>query len=307
MNSTVICLMGPTASGKTDLAVALAQHVPVELVSVDSAQIYRDMNIGTAKPGAEVLAEFPHRLVDIVDPWEPYSVFRFLQDVTQAMSEIQKNGKIPLLVGGTMMYFNALQQGLALLPDASPSLREAFNQRIEQEGLRCLYQELQHCDPDTAAKIHPNDQQRIIRALEVWQITGVPLSQLQRQDVPHQQSDDYINLALMPTDRGALHQRIADRFETMLTEGLIDEVEALRQLPKMHADLPSMKCVGYRQVWRYLDGALNYTDMRDKGIVATRQLAKRQLTWLRRWDNLHVVDNTEHAMLSLKNSGVALW
>ncbi len=281
-----IFLMGPTASGKTDLAVELVRRLPVEIISVDSAMVYREMDIGTAKPEPEVLAEAPHRLIDILDPAEAYSAARFREDALRHMAEITAAGRIPLLVGGTMLYFRALEQGLAALPEADPELRARLEAEAAEQGWQVLHDRLAEVDPVSAARIHPNDPQRLQRALEVYELSGKPLSELwQRQQdegLPYRP----IKLAVAPDDRAELHERIALRFRLMLEQGLIEEVEALYRRGDLHPDLPSIRCVGYRQVWQYLAGELNREEMSEKGIIATRQLAKRQFTWLRSEENL---------------------
>ncbi len=281
-----IFLMGPTASGKTDLAVELVRRLPVEIISVDSAMVYREMDIGTAKPEPEVLAEAPHRLIDILDPAEAYSAARFREDALRHMAEITAAGRIPLLVGGTMLYFRALEQGLAVLPEADPELRARLEAEAAEHGWQALHDRLAEVDPASATRIHPNDPQRLQRALEVYELSGEPLSELwQRQQdegLPYRP----IKLAVAPDDRAELHERIALRFRLMLEQGLIEEVEALYLRGDLHSDLPSIRCVGYRQVWQYLAGELNREEMSEKGIIATRQLAKRQFTWLRSEENL---------------------
>ncbi|MEO1751417.1 tRNA (adenosine(37)-N6)-dimethylallyltransferase MiaA [Thiofaba sp. EF100] len=286
-----IWLMGPTASGKTGLALELARRLPVELVSVDSALVYRGMNIGTAKPDAETLREFPHRLIDILDPAEAYSAARFRQDALAAMREIHAEGRIPLLVGGTMLYYRALEHGLAELPAADPELREAIQAEAEARGWAALHAELARVDPEAAARIHPNDPQRLGRALEVWRLTGVPLSVWQARGRAQAAPEvgRVLKLALIPP-RELLRERIAERFTQMLEAGFIQEVEALRARDDLHLGLPSMRSVGYRQVWEYLDGAHTYERMVELGVTATRGLAKRQMTWLRSEQKLHELD-----------------
>ncbi|MGD8483585.1 MAG: tRNA (adenosine(37)-N6)-dimethylallyltransferase MiaA [Thioalkalispiraceae bacterium] len=280
--SKAIAIMGPTASGKTDLAIFLHEHLPVELISVDSAMVYKDMDIGTAKPDAETLAKAPHRLIDFLDPAESYSAMRFREDALREMAEITAQGRIPLLVGGTMLYFRALLHGLSELPSAEPEIRARLEQQASEQGWEILHQRLAQVDPEAAARIHPNDPQRISRALEVYEITGKSLSQLQQQNrrsnaLPY----EFIKIAVSPADRAVLHERIALRFQQMLAEGFVAEVERLFQRGDLHAQLPAIRAVGYRQVWQYLQGQLDYNEMMEKAIVATRQLAKRQLTWLR--------------------------
>ena len=286
MRAPVILLMGPTASGKTAIAVALAQRLPVDVISVDSALVYRDMNIGTAKPDAATLALAPHALIDIISPEQSYSAAQFVHDATQLITDSHAAGRIPLLVGGTMLYFKALQQGLADLPQADPDLRLQLQQRAADQGWPALHAELAAVDPDSAARLHPSDAQRIERALEVYYLAGETLTALLARQQASVASYDYVKLALQPSERNQLHARIALRFQQMLDGGLLDEVRALRQRYQLHAELPSMRCVGYRQAWDYLDGAYDLTELRDRGIFATRQLAKRQLTWLRSMDEL---------------------
>ena len=278
----VIFIMGPTASGKTALAIELLQHLDAELISVDSALIYRGMDIGTAKPTAEELLLAPHHLLDIMEPYQSYSAADFRDDALRLINEIQQRRKIPILVGGTMLYFKALLDGISPLPPANPQIRAELEQEAATEGWQALHQQLQQLDPVAAARIHPNDPQRINHALEVYRLTGSTMTELTaRKGEPfpfkvHQ-------FAIAPTDRSLLHQRIADRFQLMLEHGFEQEVARLKDQEHLHANLPSMRCVGYRQVWQYLDGEFSYDDMVAKGIAATRQLAKRQLTWLRGW------------------------
>ena len=281
-----IFLLGPTASGKTALAVALAAGLPVEIISVDSALVYRDMVIGTARPSDAELAAVPHHLVNVIDPAEAYSAARFRRDALQLMAAITGRGRIPLLVGGTMLYFRALQQGLAPMPAADPALRQQLRARAEKQGWPALHAELAAIDPVTAARLHPNHSQRIERALEVYQLSGRPLSELQQQSVAEPLPYQTVSLALAPADRALLHARIADRFGRMLEQGLIEEVEALRRRGDLTAESTSMLAVGYRQVWQYLDGDGSRQELLQRGIAATRQLAKRQLTWLRSWPDL---------------------
>ena len=275
-----ILLMGPTASGKTAVAMELARHFPVELVSVDSAQVFLDMDVGTAKPDAATLKAFPHHLIDLISPEEAYSAARFREDALTAMAEISARGKTPLLVGGTMLYFKTLLEGLADLPKACPKTRMDIDSQADAQGWPAVHAELAHVDPETAARLHPTDSQRIQRALEVFRLAGRPMSALfaesQQQSPPY----DFLSLGLLPSDRSVLHARIAERFDAMLDAGLVDEVVELRAKYHLHLNLPSMRCVGYRQVWEALDGIIPRTEMRDRGIFATRQLAKRQITWL---------------------------
>ena len=284
-----IFLMGPTASGKTALAVKLIEHFPLEIISVDSALVYRDMNIGTAKPDAATLAQAPHHLLDIRDPTEAYSAAAFCDDALRLMADIVSRGKVPLLVGGTMLYFRALLQGLDDLPRADPALRQALEMEAAERGWPALHAELAQVDPITAARLAPNDSQRIGRALEIFRLTGKPMSSLldkTQSTLPYR----VLQLALIPSDRAVLHQRIAERFDAMLAEGLLEEVKALRERYSLSADLPAMRAVGYRQAWAYLDGEIDEKGLREQGIAATRQLAKRQLTWLRSWPDAVVLD-----------------
>jgi tRNA dimethylallyltransferase len=275
-----ILLMGPTASGKSAIALELALVLPVEIVSVDSAQVYRGMDIGTAKPDAPTRARVAHHLVDLIDPDQSYSAARFRADALAAMAGIRSRGRIPLLVGGTMLYFKALREGLSRLPQADAGVRKELDDRAAAEGWPALHAELARVDPATAARLKKTDSQRIQRALEVFRISGTPLSALQgaREAID---APDFMAIALVPSDRSELHHRIAERFDAMLAAGLIEEVRALRQRHELTAAMPSMRCVGYRQVWDVLEGTQTRRDLRDRGIAATRQLAKRQLTWLR--------------------------
>jgi tRNA dimethylallyltransferase len=284
-----LAIAGPTASGKTDAALAIAERWPVEIVSVDSALVYRGMDIGTAKPSAAELAAVPHHLIDIRDPLHAYSAAEFVADAVRLIADINARGRTALLVGGTMLYFKALMQGLDDMPRADAAVREGIAERAQALGWPVLHAELQRVDPITAARLFPNDSQRIARALEVHMLTGQPLSSLQtgtRAKASPIAADAL--LSLEPQDRAWLHQRIGERFDTMLAQGLVDEVRALRARGDLHADLPSMRCVGYRQTWALLDATGNtapspaqLAELRDRGIFATRQLAKRQLTWLR--------------------------
>ncbi len=276
----VYALLGPTASGKSRLALELAARHPVEIVSVDSAQVYRGMDIGTAKPTLKERAQVRHHLVDLIDPTERYSAGRFRADCVGAIADILGRGRIPLLVGGTMLYYKALALGIDVLPAAEPGLRMQIEQRAARHGWPALHAELARVDPATAARVSPNDAQRIQRALEVWELTRRPLSALQTAaaaELPFRLRA----YALVPESRSELHRRIAERFERMLAAGLVEEVADLRRRHALHSGLPSMRCVGYRQVWDYLEGKFGRDELRDKGIAATRQLAKRQLTWLR--------------------------
>jgi tRNA dimethylallyltransferase len=283
----VIALMGPTASGKTDLAIALHEAVGAELISVDSALVYRGMDIGTAKPTAEELARAPHRLIDIRDPSEPYSAADFCSDARREMDDILAQGKTPLLVGGTMLYFKALLEGLSDMPASDPAVRAAIEAEAESLGWPAMHAQLAEVDPETAASLHPNHSHRIARALEVYRQSGQPISQWRsKKGEGLLDRYDWVQLALDPGERHVLHARIAQRFDRMLEAGLIDEVSKLYARGNLSPDLPSIRAVGYRQVWGYLAGEYSYDEMRHKGVVATRQLAKRQLTWLRGWPGL---------------------
>jgi len=286
-----IFLMGPTASGKTGLAVELAQRFPVELISVDSALVYRDMNIGTAKPDAGILARAPHHLIDIIPPTESYSAAQFRSDALRLMAEITARGNIPLLVGGTMLYFKALEGGLSDLPQADPELRRQLEEEAAVHGWPSLHAKLAKVDPTTAARLEPGDSQRIQRALEVHHLTGVPMAEhflaREAQSFPYR----LLKLALLPSDRTVLHSRIAERFDAMLAQGLVEEVSHLRAAyPSLNLSMPSMRCVGYRQAWQYLDNQLDSINLREKGVASTRQLAKRQMTWIRSMKEVHVLD-----------------
>ena len=278
----VICLLGPTACGKTDLALSLAQKLPCEIISVDSALVYRGMDIGTAKPSDAERAQVPHHLIDICEPTESYSTGRFCQDAMTLISSIHQRGRIPLLVGGTMLYHWHLQQGIADLPEANQSIRQKIAEQAAESGWQQMHVKLQAVDAASAQKINPNDPQRISRALEVFYATGIPLSEHQQKRSPAI-NYQFSNIILDVPDRAVLRSRIADRFHRMLDLGLLEEVKKLMQKPGIDADLPAMRMVGYRQVLAYLMGNESYDDMVDRGIISTCQLAKRQLTWLRRW------------------------
>jgi len=276
-----IFVMGPTASGKTELAMGLYDRLPVELVSVDSALVYRGMDIGTAKPSPAELARYPHRLVDICDPAEAYSAETFRRDALRAMHEISAAGRIPLLVGGTMLYYRALQYGLSRLPPSNSAVRAQLDRERQRKGLAALHAELAQVDPAAAARIHRNDPQRTLRALEVWRVSGRRLSELQASARGEGMPYRALKLVRAPAERQVLHARIERRFEQMLAAGFEDEVRSLIARGDLHADLPAMRAVGYRQVWDYLHGNCSYAEMVDRGKAATRQLAKRQITWLR--------------------------
>ena len=275
-----ILLMGPTTSGKTAVAMALAERFPLELISVDSAQVFRDMDIGTAKPDVATLARYPHRLIDLISPEESYSAARFLADALAAMSEITAAGKVPLLVGGTMLYFRALLHGLAELPQADAALRAEIDAEAADKGWPAMHARLATLDPATAARLHPGDSQRLQRALEICLLSGRPMSELLAESEKQTAPYDFLSVALLPSARSVLHERIARRFDEMLLAGLAEEVRQLREKYALSLNLPSMRCVGYRQVWEAQDGLIPRQEMRDRGIYATRQLAKRQITWL---------------------------
>lgn len=286
-----VAIMGPTASGKTAAALEIARRLPCEIISVDSALVYRGMDIGTAKPSPQELAEAPHHLIDIIDPADAYSAMQFRQDALRLAGEIAARGKLPLLVGGTMLYFKVLRDGLDELPQADPALRAQLDEEAARAGMPAMHARLAALDPVTAERLKPNDSQRIQRALEITLLTGQPMSSLLAQKEPEPLPFDLLPLALEPSDRSVLHRRIALRFDQMLSGGgLLDEVNALRARGDLHLGLPSIRCVGYRQAWEYLDGLIDYATMREKGIAATRQLAKRQLTWLRSMPERIVVD-----------------
>ncbi len=292
-----IFLMGPTASGKTALALELVEKYPCEIISVDSALVYKGMDIGTAKPDAEMLKRAPHRLIDLIDPAESYSAANFREDALREMAEITAAGKVPLLVGGTMMYFKFLRDGAAELPKADAAVREKLVAEAEQFGWPHMHNKLAEIDPESAARLKPMDSQRIERALEVYEISGKTMSQFwaeqQSQPLPYH----VVSLAVCPPERKQLHERIAIRFKQMLREGFIDEMRTLFQREDLNPSLPSIRAVGYRQAWDYLEGNCTYEEMEERGIIATRQLAKRQITWLRSWPDLHWLDTNDPKLL----------
>ena len=301
----VICLMGPTASGKTALAMALQEALPCDIVSVDSALIYRDMNIGTAKPTKVELAQYPHRLIDLRDASESYSAADFCRDALAEIAEIRSNNRIPLLVGGTMMYFKSLIEGISPLPTANTEIRQAIEREALAKGWQAMHDQLAEIDPVSALRIHPNDPQRLTRALEVYRLTSNTLTQL-TQIKGAKLGGDVLQLAITPQERSTLHERIALRYQQMIAMGFEQEVIKLKSRGDLHQDLPAIRCVGYRQMWQYLDGEFDHDEMIFRGVCATRQLAKRQLTWLRNWPDLHWLttdDNTNLAqVLSLLDS-----
>ncbi len=287
-----VAIMGPTASGKTAAALEIARHVPCEIISVDSALVYRGMDIGTAKPTAAELAAAPHHLIDTLDPTESYSVMQFRDDALRIAADIHARGKLPLLVGGTMLYFKGLRDGLDELPQANPALRAQLDMEIARHGVPALHRRLSEVDPVTAARLKPTDTQRIQRAMEIYLLSGQPMSSLLSQSPAPALPFELLPIALEPSDRSQLHHRIEQRFDAMLTAspGLLDEVSALRARGDLHLGRPSMRCVGYRQAWEHLDGQYDRAALREKGIAATRQLAKRQLTWLRSMEDRIVID-----------------
>jgi len=305
LSPSVIFLMGPTASGKTDIALKLTQHLPCDIISVDSAMIYRGMDIGSAKPGPEILKETPHRLIDIRDPSETYSAAQFRSDALHEIEEIHSRGRIPLLVGGTMLYFKALEKGLSHLPHANKEVRDKLTEEANRGGWAAMHARLQSIDPVAAARIHPNDPQRIQRALEVYELTGETLTDLIGQGNVGILPFEVIKIIVAPKERLTLHQRIERRFYDMLDSDFLKEVETLHNRGDLSLDLPSMRCVGYRQLWQYLEGKYDYDEAVRRGIYATRQLAKRQLTWLRAQNDTKWLDGTDkNVMNKLLNNGM---
>ena len=292
-----IFLMGPTASGKTALALELVKRYPCEIISVDSALIYRDMDIGTAKPDAEMQALAPHRLIDLIDPAESYSAATFRADALREMADITAAGKVPLLVGGTMMYFKFLRDGSADLPQADDAIREQLLQEGQADGWPAMHARLAKIDPEAAARLKPMDSQRIQRAMEVYLVSGKTLSEHWAEQETQPLPYHVVNLAVCPTERSRLHERIAQRFRIMIEQGFVPEMERLYDRGDLSIDMPSMRCVGYRQGWEYLEGKYSYDEMIERGIIATRQLAKRQITWLRSWPDLHWLDTDDPDIL----------
>jgi tRNA dimethylallyltransferase len=290
-----IFLMGPTASGKTAATIALCQNFPVEIISVDSALVYRGMDIGTAKPDAETLRQAPHHLIDLITPLEQYSAAQFARDALNLMHKATEQGRIPLLVGGTMLYFNALQHGLSQLPEADEAVRAEIEAEALKVGWPAMHAQLARIDPSVAAKIQPTDTQRIERALEVYRISGKTMTALRAQSIKPVLPFNILKIALMPSERAILHQRIADRFQLMLKQGLVEEVQGLLdQYPQLDENTPSMRCVGYRQTLDYLNGEIDLKMLGEQGVYATRQLAKRQLTWLRGMEDIEIIDCLEN-------------
>jgi tRNA dimethylallyltransferase len=309
---SALLLMGPTGAGKSELALDLARRFPFEIVSVDSAQVYRGMDIGTAKPDLETRARIPHHLIDIRDPETSYSAGEFVREASAVMREIWSRGRQPLLVGGTMLYFHALLGGIAQLPEADPRVRADIEARAAAGGWAALHEELQRVDPAAAARIHVNDPQRIQRALEVYRVTGEPITRLQQTGAPAFAEIEVLEFAISPEDRAVLHARIATRFEAMWAAGFLDEVRRLRQRSTLSAEHPSMRAVGYRQLWKFLSGHSGLEDSKKQALAATRQLAKRQLTWLRRreratWVDSAQTDPTSAVVHALSAGGFAGW
>lgn len=292
----VICLMGPTASGKTALAMALCEHLPCDIISVDSALVFKGMDIGTAKPTAEELEKYPHRLIDLIDPAQSYSAADFCKDALAEIASIRAKGRIPLLVGGTMMYFKSLIEGISPLPAANPEIRAEIENEANETSWQALHDQLAIIDPVSAKRIHPNDPQRLSRALEVFRISGKSLTELS-DNKGEVLGGDVIQLAITPSDRKTLHERIELRFNLMMQQGFEKEVKKLKERNDLHENLPSIRCVGYRQMWQYLNNECSYDEMIFKGVCATRQLAKRQLTWLRSWPNLTWLDMEDETNL----------
>lgn len=288
-------LMGATATGKTDLAVKLVERFPVEIISVDSALIYRGMDIGTAKPDAQLLQKAPHFLIDILEPTQSWSAWEFVHQALDLIHAINARGNIPLLAGGTMLYFHALQQGMNELPQSNDQIRQQLNQQLQEQGIAALYEQLKGIDPHAAARLKGTDRQRIMRALEVYRISGIPMSEL-LQNSQEKPDIDFKRIILDVPERQGLHQRIEWRFLQMLEQGFEQEVTGLRQRGDLNLDLPSMRCVGYRQMWMYLDGNYNYDEMVKKSVIATRQLAKRQLTWLRKYQQAQRLDYRDYSV-----------
>ncbi len=289
-----IFIIGPTASGKTGLAIRLMEYFPIELISVDSALVYKGMDIGTAKPTPEELEKAPHRLISFLDPSEPYSAADFRRDALREMREISEAGRLPVLVGGTMLYYRALENGLAALPEANPEIRRTLAAEAKDKGWDVLHERLKKVDPQAGERIHPNDQQRIQRALEVYEITGKPLSQHQQEARATALPYRLMKIALIPESRDWIRELAATRFDQMLEQGFLDEVKKLYERGDLHADLPSMRAVGYRQAWDYLQGKLDFDEMRERAIIATRQLAKRQMTWMRSERNITRYDARDY-------------
>lgn len=302
-----IALIGPTASGKSDLALQLNDVHPIEIISLDSALVYKGMDIGTAKPSAQIRQTVKHHLIDIISPLENYDAAQFVRDCKKLIQEIQQRGHLPLIVGGTMMYYHALKSGLSFLPSQDKAVRQALQEEKEKQGLQVLYERLLKLDPETAKYIKPGDSQRIERALEVYLLSGKKLSDAWKNKNTQEATLNVNTLVLWPEDRKILHEKIACRFKIMLRTGLIEEVIALKAAyPLLKTDLPAMRTVGYRQVWAYIEGQYNFPELVEKGIIATRQLAKRQYTWLKRWPNLKKIDPFKSSETSQKEALLSL-
>ncbi|MDX2219468.1 MAG: tRNA (adenosine(37)-N6)-dimethylallyltransferase MiaA [Burkholderiales bacterium] len=302
-----VFLLGPTASGKSAAAMHLARHLPVEIVSIDSAQVYRGMDVGTAKPSAAERAAVPHHLIDLIDPTDAYSAAQFHADASRLIADIHARGRLPLLVGGTMLYVKALEEGLSNLPEADANIRKMLEAEAAERGWPAMHAELARIDPPTAARLKPNDSQRVQRALEVFRITGQPLSALQGARTGRAAPFAALKLALIPSDRAVLHERIAVRFDAMLANGLVEELRLLQSRFTLSPALPSMRCVGYRQAWDFLAGDIDARALREQGIAATRQLAKRQHTWLRSMTGVETLDCLDAALADQVRERVERW
>lgn len=303
--SVAVSLMGPTAAGKSDLALELARRLPFEIISVDSAQVYRGMDIGTSKPDQHIRDEIPHHLIDIRDPANRYSAAEFRQDALKVMEQISRRGRIPLLVGGTMLYFKALKEGLAGMPSANPRVRQKILDMASEQGWPAVHARLATVDPAAAARIHPNDPQRLQRALEIYEVTGQPMSEMhtgEHEPLPYRLCE----LAIMPEDRAELHRRISERFAAMIDAGFIDEVRRLHDRGDLDEELPAIRAVGYRQAWQFLENRITSQTMIEKAVVATRRLAKHQMTWLRSWNNVKKIDepHIEQALKVLESTSI---
>jgi tRNA dimethylallyltransferase len=302
-----ILLMGPTGAGKTGLAAELVARLPLEIVSVDSAMVFRGMDIGTAKPDAELLARAPHHLIDLIDPSESYSAARFVADATRVMGEIHSRGRVPLLAGGTMLYFRALQSGLANLPAADPSLRQRLEERAARLGWQAMHGELQRLDPSAALRIRPADRQRIQRALEVIELTGRPISSQQREDLRGAARAGDLRLVMAPADRKLLGEQLAVRFQEMMSRGLLDEVRRLHARGDLHVGMPALRLIGYRQLWAHVEGRMDLDEAISRAIIATRQLARRQLTWLRAEPGAEWFDASDPALIDRVSGRINGW
>ena len=302
-----ILMMGPTGVGKTGLAAELVARLPLEIISVDSAMVFRGMDIGTAKPDAELLARAPHHLIDLIDPSESYSAARFVADATRVMGEIHSRGRVPLLVGGTMLYFRALQSGLAKLPAADPAIRRQIEERAAVLGWPAMHGELQQLDPAAALRIRPFDRQRIQRALEVIELTGKPISSQQREDLRRAAPVRDLRLVMAPADRKLLGEQLALRFQEMMGRGLMDELRRLHARGDLHADMPALRLIGYRQLWAHLEGRMDLEEAVSRAIIATRQLARRQLTWLRAEPGAEWIDAADPGLIDRVSARIDAW